>query len=401
MPIASNDELGNGESVNTMTQLHYPFRPGSTGRIATGLFAVLITLPGAASALGKINMPEGVTEVSGIMYDVHMRMLIMVTVVAIGVFAVLFYSLFTRQKKKGVKPTDLDEHTTMATAWTAIPFVVLVAMAFPATKALLTIEDTSDPDMTIQATGYQWKWKYEYLDDGISFFSNLDAKSNEARQKGSGIDPATVDNYLRDVDNPMVVPINKKIRILTTANDVLHSWWVPELGIKRDAIPGFINESWMRIEKEGIYRGQCAELCGTGHGFMPIVVIAKTEADYQRWVSEQKQAQQAETAMADQELTGEELIARGKKAYMATCAACHMPDGEGSGPFPPLKGSATVKGPVAEHIKTVLNGKGTMMPPFAAQLSDLDIAAIITYERNAWGDGSGDIVQSAQVRAAR
>ncbi len=384
-----------------MTDLHNPFRPGPTRRIAGGLLAASSILPGGASALDQMNMSEGVTELSRIMYDFHMIMLTLVTVVAVGEFSVMFYSVFTHRKKDGEKPADFHESTTLEVIWTAIPFVVLVVLAFPATKAILTIEDTGDPDMTIQATGYQWKWKYDYLDDDISFFSNLDAKSNEARQKDSGIDPATVENYLLDVDNPMVVPINKKVRILTTASDVVHSWWVPELGVKRDGVPGFINESWMRVEKEGTYRGQCAELCGKDHGFMPIVVVAKTEADYQKWVAEQKQAQQAEAAAADQDLTKEELLARGEKAYLTSCGACHMPNGEGTGPFPPLKGSPSVDGPTVEHIKTVLNGKGNMMPPFAAQLNDLDIAAIITYERNAWGTGAGDVVQSAQVKAAR
>ena len=366
-------------------------------------------LLGAASlllpniALSKMNMTEGVTPTSQMMFDIHSTILLIVSIACVVVFSVMFYGTFKFRKSKGAKAATFHENTTVEVIWTAIPAIVLIIMAVPATKALLEIEDTSNPDMTIQATGFQWKWKYDYIDEGISFFSNLDSEHNKARQLNSGIDPASMDNYLLEVDQPLVVPINKKIRILTTANDVLHAWWVPELGIKRDAIPGFINESWMRVEKEGIYRGQCAELCGKDHGFMPIVVIAKNEKDYQQWVAEQKQAKIDQMASAKETWTKDKLMAKGEQAYNTSCSGCHQPTGTGlPGVFPSLVGTPLIKGPVAEHITIVLNGKsGTAMQAFGAQLDDATLAAIITYERNAWGNDTGDVVQPSDVKALR
>lgn len=364
----------------------------------------MLVSPGMVYA-DALNMPEGVTPISHQIYDFHMLIFYIVLVVGIIVFGVMFYSVFAHRKSKGAIPATFHENTTVEIIWTAVPAIVLIAVAFPATKLLLAIEDTSASDMTIQATGYQWNWKYDYLDEKISFFSKLHPDHNKARQRNSGIDVNTIDNYLLEVDNPVVVPINKKIRILTTANDVIHSWWVPELAVKRDAIPGFINESWMLIEKEGTYRGQCTELCGKDHGFMPIVVVAKNESDYKQWVASKKQAAmqktQQEAKNAVKMWTKDELMVLGKEKYDTNCGACHMPNGAGGGPFPSLIGSAAVKGPAAGHIGVVLNGKGTMMPKFASLLSDTDIAAIVTYERNAWGNDMGDIIKPSDVKAAR
>jgi cytochrome c oxidase subunit 2 len=367
------------------------------------LGAVLLLGSGSALADYALNMREGVTSTSRAVYDVHMIILWVCVAIGVVVFGVMFYSVFQHRKSKGAVAAQFHENTTVEIVWTIIPFLILVGMAIPATKTLVALEDTSNPDLTIQVTGYQWKWKYDYLDEGISFFSNLDAASNEARQVGSGKNPEEIDHYLLNVDNPVVVPINKKIRILTTANDVIHSWWVPDLGWKRDAIPGFINESWTRIDEPGTYRGQCAELCGKDHGFMPIVLVAKTESEYKQWVAQQKSAMAAEAAAAEQEWSMDDLMARGEKVYNTTCASCHLPTGEGlAGVFPALKGSPIATGPIGAHLNIVLHGKsGTAMQAFGPQLSDADLAAVITYERNAWGNNTGDTVQPSDIKAAR
>lgn len=365
-------------------------------------WVALLGLLGSGGALAdELNMTPGVTSISREVYDLHMLVMWICTIVGIGVFGVIIYSIINHRKSKGAQAAQFHESTTVEIVWTVIPFVVLVAIAIPATKALLDLEDSSEPDVTIKVTGWQWKWEYEYLDDGIHFFSNLDAESNKARQRGSGVEPSSVEHYLLNVDKPLVVPVNKKIRFLMTANDVIHSWWVPALGFKKDAIPGFINDAWARIEEPGIYRGQCAELCGKDHGFMPIVVEAKSEEDYKTWIVAQKEARAAELAAAGKAYTKADLMKKGEEIYAANCAACHLPTGEGTGPFPALKGSAVAtEGPIADHIKFVLGGKG-MMPPFGTQLSDLDVAAVVTYERNAWGNDTGDIVQPTDVKSAR
>ncbi len=259
----------------------------------------LMALPLTAMADWGLNLTRGVTPFSREIYDLHMLILGVCVVIAIGVFGAMFYSIFAFRKSKGAQAAQWHESTKVEVLWTIIPFVILVAIAVPATRALIMMEDVSDADMTIKVTGYQWKWHYQYIDDGIAFFSTLTQDANAARQRGSGIDPNTVEHYLLDVDNYLVVPTHKKIRFLTTAGDVIHAWWVPALGWKRDAIPGFINESWATIEEPGIYRGQCAELCGKDHGFMPIVVHAMSEDDYAAWVAERKAAtQQADAVQA-------------------------------------------------------------------------------------------------------
>jgi cytochrome c oxidase subunit 2 len=295
-------------------------------------------------------------------------------------------------------PETFHESTKVEIAWTIVPFLILFVMAVPATNTLLNIYDTKDADMDILITGYQWKWKYEYLDpngDNVSFFSNLRSTQDEIwgrAEKG--------EHYLLEVDEPMVIPVNKKVRFLVTANDVIHSWWVPQLAVKKDAIPGFVNEAWTLVEEEGIYRGQCAELCGKDHGFMPIVVNVTSEEKFNSWLAEKKQAAAAEKELAAQVFTLEELMARGEDVYNKACVACHGATGDGvPGVFPALKGSAMATGPMSAHLDMVVNGSKTnpAMQAFGAQLSDIDLAAIVTYERNAWGNNMGDMLQPVDV----
>jgi len=372
--------------------------------LARLLGMALLAGAGQALAAWKMNMTEGVTPISHEVYGLHMMVLWLVTLVGIAVFAVMIYSMIKHRKSKGVTPAKFHESTLVEVIWTTVPFLVLVGVAIPATKTLLALENNDDSDLSIKITGYQWKWKYDYLDQNISYFSSLDQASNEARQVGSGKDPNSVPNYLRNVDNPIVVPVNKKIRFLVTSHDVIHSWWVPDLGFKQDAVPGYINEAWALVEKPGTYRGQCAELCGKDHGFMPIVLVAKSQKDFDAWVKT-KHAEQAEAAAgATKTWTKDELMAKGEQAYLKTCAACHQPTGLGLPPtFPALKGSKIATGPMAAHLDIVLHGskKNPTMRAFAGELDDVDLAAIITYERNAWGNNTGDVVQPADIKAAR
>lgn len=367
------------------------------------LFVAPMLWAGGAWADFALNMPRGVTPISREVYDLHMLIVWACVAIGIVVFGVMLYSIVKHRKSVGAKPAQFHESTALEIFWTIIPFLILIGMAIPATRTLIAIEDTSNADMTIKVTGYQWKWQYEYLEDGLNFFSTLDADSNRVRQLNSGKNPRSVDNYLLEVDNPVVVPVGKKVRFLLTANDVLHAWWVPALGMKRDAIPGYINEMWAIIEEPGTYRGQCAELCGRDHAFMPVVMVAVEEDDYRAWVSEQQGALQIAEADADREWTRDELLKRGEEVYNGTCAACHMQNGQGLPPaFPSLVGSAVVTGPVEQHIKLVLNGvPGTAMQAFGPQLGNADIAAVVTYQRNAWGNDTGDVVQPTDIQAAR
>lgn len=267
-----------------------------TGAGGLAALIALLLLPGIVSAgWDQLNLPRGVTPYSRTVYDLHMLVLWVCVVIGVGVFGAIFYSILKFRKSQGAVAAQWHESTTVEVLWTVVPFIILIVMAVPATKALIMMEDVSKSDLTVKVTGYQWKWQYEYVNEGVSVFSTLAQTSNLARQMNSGIDPATVENYLLEVDNEIVLPVNKKIRFLTTAADVIHAWWVPALGWKRDAVPGFINESWARIEEEGVYRGQCAELCGKDHGFMPIVVRAVPEAEFRKWLDERKAAQAAAT----------------------------------------------------------------------------------------------------------
>ena len=293
---------------------------------------------------------------------------------------------------------QFHESTLVEIIWTTIPFIILIAIAIPATKALIKIEDVGGADMTVKITGYQWKWQYDYLEDDVSFFSNLKTSRSEIyNQQEKG------ENYLLEVDNEIVLPINRKIRFLITASDVLHAWWVPALAVKQDAIPGFVNEAWTRIEKPGIYRGQCAELCGRDHGFMPIVVRAVEPAEYDKWIATQKNLAQAETQAAEREWAKPELMAKGEAIYNNSCASCHQVNGEGlQEMFPAIKGSAVATGDKTEHLNVVMNGRsGTSMAAFGTQLSDAQIASVVTYQRNAWGNNTGDVIQPSMIKALR
>jgi len=366
----------------------------------TGL--ALLSNAGTVAADYVLNLRQGVTPISHEVHDLHMLVLWICTAIAAVVFGAMFISIVLHRKSRGVKAAQFHESTTVEIIWTTIPFLILIGMAIPATRTLVAMEDTGHPDLTIKVTGYQWRWGYDYLDNGISFISTLATPKEQIyNQQAKGL------NYLLEVDKPLVVPIHKKVLLQITANDVIHSWWVPDLGMKKDAIPGYVNEMWFKVEKAGTYRGQCAELCGKDHGFMPIVVIAKNEADYQQWVTSQKgtaeKKAEQEASAVERDWTTEELLARGKKVFTTHCAACHQASGKGiPGTFPALQGSTIATGSKAAHVDRVMKGKpGTAMAAFAAQLSDVDLAAVITYERNAWGNNTGDLVQPSEIKAAR
>lgn len=363
---------------------------------------ILLLISPCVHAEWAMNMTKGATPISHDVFELHMATLWICVGIGVVVFGVMIYALIFHRKSRGHQAAHFHEHLTLEIVWAIIPFIILIAMAIPATKILMSMSDDSNSDVSIKVTGFQWKWKYEYLNQGISFFSNLSTPQDQLNNQA-----AKGQWYLLEVDKPLVIPVNRKIRFLFTANDVIHSWWVPALGIKRDALPGYINEAWAKVETTGTYRGQCAELCGTNHGFMPIVVQVVSEEEFEKWVAQQTgqkaQAATIATAQASQKLTKEQLMAMGEKAYGTTCAVCHKPDGVGMPPvFPALKGSKIATGPIKDHINIVLNGKpGTAMQAFGPQLSDSDIAAIITYERNAWGNNTGDVIQPTDIAAAR
>jgi cytochrome c oxidase subunit 2 len=368
------------------------------------LAAISIPVMGASSAFADstLNLTPGVTETSRSVYDLHMIIMGICALIGVVVFGAMIVSIIKHRKSKGAVAAQFHESTTAEIAWTIVPIIILVSMAIPATRTLLAMEDTSNADMTIKVTGIQWRWKYDYIEDDISFVSSLHPKHNEARQLGSGIDVTQVENYLLDVDEPVVIPVGKKIRFLLTAADVIHAWWVPELGWKKDAIPGFINEAWTQVDEPGIYRGQCAELCGRDHGFMPIVVKAVPEEEYVKWVASKQGAAVAAAASVDREWTADELLERGGEVYATQCAACHQANGQGvPGAFPGIAGSPVATGDPAAHIDLVLNGKaGTAMAAYRDMLNDVDLAAVITYQRKSFGNDA-EVVQPAAVQAAR
>ena len=363
---------------------------------------------GVAWADGRYNLQTPQTAVAHQIYDLHTIILAICVVIFVLVFGVMFYAVIYHRKSVGHPAAHFHESTTVEILWTVIPFVILIAMAVPATKTILNMRDTTAPELTVKATGYQWKWSYEYLKgegelagqtDGLLLWSNLATPQEQILNKA----PKS-ENYLLDVDNPLVVPVGKKVRVLLTANDVIHSFWVPAFGIKQDAIPGFIRDTWFKVETPGIYRGQCAELCGKDHGFMPIVVVAMEQDKYLAWAKEKKGSAAAASVDYDKKYTMEELKAQGEKVYQTTCVACHQPNGQGMPPaFPSLAGGKIATGPKAGHLDIVVNGskKNPMMVAFGKQLSDMDIAAVITYERNSFGNKTGDVVQPAEVKAAR
>jgi cytochrome c oxidase subunit II len=372
-----------------------------TKRMVKAAVAALLALPAAAQAAYQLNLPSPVTRVAGEIYDLHLIMMAIILVIFVGVFGVMFYSIYAHRKSVGHKAEHFHENTTVEIIWTVIPFIILIGMAWPATKTLLSLKDTTSPDLTIKVTGYQWKWGYDYLKgegEGISFLSSLSTPQDQITGSAS-----KGEHYLREVDNRLVVPVNRKVRLLLTANDVIHSWMIPEFGVKQDAIPGFVRDTWFKAEKEGTYRGQCVELCGKDHAFMPIVVDVVSAEKYSEWVAEQKKKIAAVAEDPNKKWDLEELRARGQGVYSTTCVACHQANGQGvKGAFPALDRSPLVNGPKGRHIEIVLNGKqGTAMAPFGKQLSDTDIAAVITYERNAWSNKTGDVIQPSEIRAAR
>jgi len=365
--------------------------------IVAGLVTMLLTT--TANAEYGLNMTEGVTPISQQIYGLHMLVFWICVIIGVLVFGVMAWSIFYHRKSRGAQAANFHESTTVEIIWTVVPLVILIAIAVPATGTLLDLEDAkTDADITLQVTGIQWKWKYTYIDEDVSFISSLAQSSRDVIS-----DPTGNENYLLEVDQPIVLPINKKIRFLFHSNDVIHSWWVPELAVKQDSIPGFINDSWALIEKPGTYRGQCAELCGKDHGFMPIVVEAVTQSEYEQWLAGKKAEAAAAAASADQEWSMQDLIAKGETVYQANCAACHGPTGAGiPGAFPAMTGSAVATGDAAGHIDVVVNGKaGTAMAAFKTQLNDIDIAAVITYERNSLGNSVGDMVQPSAIKNAR
>lgn len=365
------------------------------GNVMRSALMALMALPAAAFGDNQVNMSPGVTTIGAEIYDLHMLIMIICVVIGIGVFGVMFYSIIYHRKSRGVVPSQFHESTKVEVAWTVVPFLILIGMAVPATSTLLEVYDNDDAELDILVTGYQWKWKYEYLDESgenVSFFSNLATPQEEiynTDQKG--------EHYLLEVDEPLVIPVDTKVRFLITANDVIHSWWVPEIAVKRDAIPGFINETWTKITEEGIYRGQCTELCGAYHGFMPVVVHAVSREEFDAWMDAKRADEAAQVAAAAVDLSLDELMNKGEAVYNAQCLACHGAQGEG-GVGNAIAGSAIALGDIGTHLDVGIKGvAGTAMQAFGGQLNDVDMAAVITYQRNAFGNNTGDVIQPSDV----
>ena len=380
------------KSARTLTRLW-----AATAAAAAGLFHA-----GLALALEWNIRPAG-SKIAEDIHNLHEYVMILCTVIFVGVFSVMFYSVYAHRKSKGHKAAQFHENTTVEVLWTVIPLVILVIIALPATKTVIAQKDTSNPDLTIKVTGYQWKWGYDYLKgegEGIGFISTLD---NEHREiSNNGAKGVQLDNYLLKVDNPLVVPVNKKIRVITTANDVIHAFAVPAFGVKQDAIPGFVRDTWFRAEKTGDFYGQCQELCGKEHAYMPIHVKVVSAEDYSKWVTEQQKAMAAKMDDPNKVWTLEDIVKRGEKVYAANCAACHQPNGKGAGPIKALDGSAVVlDGDKAKQIKVLLNGQNNGAMPAWKQLSDTDIAAVISYTKNNWSNKTGQLVQPAEIKASR
>ena len=373
-----------------------------------------LLMAGAASAqiedmpggprVNQLNLHEGVTQIQHDIVWIHGMMLIICAIIFVGVFGAMFYSIIMHRKSRGAVPAKFHEHVGVEVAWTVIPFLIVIGMALPATRTVVAMKDTSSPDLTIKVTGYQWKWGYEYLDgaaQGVKFLSNL----TTPRAQIEGTEPRS-NTYLVEVDNEVVVPVNKKVRLVLTSNDVIHSWMIPQFGVKQDAMPGFLRDTWFRAEETGVFRGQCTELCGKDHAFMPIVVRVVSQEDYDNWAADKQKARAALADDPNKEWTKDELVARGNTVYTANCVACHQANGQGiPGTFPALDGDKYVLGPMKDQILTVLNGHpGTAMAAFRDQLNDVEIASVITYTRNAWGNagkGEDPVVQPANVKALR
>ena len=364
----------------------------------SGAAALALAAGEAARADYAYNLQAPASQVARDVFQLHNLIMLVCLGIFVVVFGAMFYSLLKHRKSLGHQAAHFHENTTVEVIWTLVPFVILMGMAYPAAKVVIDMKDTSNPDMSIKITGSQWKWHYDYLNDGVGFYSNL----STPREQIEGT-AAKGEHYLLEVDEPMVVPVGKRVRLLITANDVIHSWWVPTLGAKQDAIPGFIRDSWFTADRIGTYRGQCVELCGKDHGFMPIVVEVVSEADYKAWVAKKQGAAHAAAADNAKSFAIAELVTRGEQVYQANCAACHQANGMGlPGAFPAINGSRVATGPIADHIQVVLHGRpGTAMAAFGGQLSDADIAAVVTYQRNAWDNKMGDLAQPAEIAAAR
>lgn len=348
----------------------------------------------AESAMRQLNMPQGVTEVSQAAYDIHMIMMWICTVIGVAVFGFMFYVMYAHRKSRGAVAANFHENHVVELIWTIVPALILIVMAIPATSALLKVYDTENADIDIKVTGYQWKWQYEYIGEGVKYMSELRTSQDEIYGRAP-----KGEHYLREVTEPLVIPTGKKVRFLITGNDVIHSWWVPDFGVKRDAVPGLFTAAWAKTDVPGTYVGECTELCGLGHAFMPVVVEVKEEAEYNEWLAGKK-AEAAEYASTiGKEWSFDELMVRGEDVYNRSCAACHQADGNGiPGVFPALKDSPIALGAKEGHIAVLIDGvAGTSMQSFADQLSEVDIAAVVHYERNAWGNDVGDVTQPIDV----
>jgi cytochrome c oxidase subunit 2 len=360
-------------------------------------FWLLLAAPGYTG--NEINMTRGVTPQSINHYQLHMTILWICVVIGVIVFSAMFVSIVLHRKSRGHEAASFTHSTKAEIAWTVVPVLILVVMAVPATRALVNMEVAPETEMTVKITGFQWRWKYEYVEDEIQFISSLHPDSNAARRLQSGTDPASVENYLLEVDRPLVLPAETKVKFIITSDDVIHSWWVPALGWKRDAIPGFINEAWTEVLEPGVYRGQCAELCGKDHGFMPIVLNVLPKSEYQSWAQGQRREMAHQQADVERLWSREELMTLGENVYATQCATCHQADGQGLAPgYPALAGSRVATGPLQDHIDVVLSGReGTAMQAWGDMLSEADIAAALTYTRNAFGNDTGDVVQPQAI----
>ncbi len=361
-------------------------------------------LPGGP-AVNQLNLHPPVTRIAADQAWLHWFMLILCTVIFVAVFAVMFYSIWKHRKSLGHKAASFHESVTVEIVWTVIPFIIVILMALPATKVIVAMKDTTNADLTIKATGMQWKWGYDYLKgegEGIGFVSTIDAKQRAMSDAGGPKAGEEVNDYLLKVDNPLVVPVDKKVRIITTANDVIHAFMVPAFGIKQDAIPGFVRDTWFRAEKTGDFYGQCAELCGKEHAYMPIHVKVLSTEDYSKWVDGEKKKMAAKADDPAKVWTAEDIIKRGEKVYAANCSACHQPNGKGAGPIKPLDGAAIVlDADKNKQIAVLLNGQNNGAMPAWKTLSDTDLAAVITYTKNNWSNKTGHLVQPAEVALAR
>ena len=348
----------------------------------------------AESAMRQLNMPQGVTEVSQAAYDIHMIMMWICTVIGIAVFGFMFYVMYAHRKSRGAVAANFHENHVVELIWTIVPALILIVMAIPATSALLKVYDTENADIDIKVTGYQWKWQYEYIGEGVKYMSELRTSQDEIYGRAP-----KGEHYLREVTEPLVIPVGKKVRFLITGNDVIHSWWVPDFGVKRDAVPGLFTAAWAKTDKPGVYVGECTELCGLGHAFMPVVVEVKEEAEYNAWLAGKKEEAAVYASTIGKEWTFDELMVRGEEVYSRSCAACHQADGNGiAGVFPALKDSPIALGSKEGHIGVLIDGvAGTSMQSFADQLSEVDIAAVVHYERNAWGNDVGAVTQPIDV----